>query len=191
LRMKGRIPGVFYYRGKDNIPLSVESVDFNSLVRAKPSLIQLEIEGYDTRECVIRELQRDPVTDEIIHVDLLGIKRGQKLKVTISVRLNGIPNGVKNSGGILQQIITELDVECLPKDIPQRIELDVTSLEIGKSINVGDLDFPKLKFLADPKVVITSVVEPTVLKEKVPEDEEVEEAEEEKAEETEKTEKSD
>ena len=185
LRFQGRIPGVFYYRSDQNVPFSVDATELLMLLRQKHALINLSIEGYEARECVVREIQRDPIEDYIIHIDLMGVKRGQKLTVTVPLRLTGVPVGVKTGGGILQSSLNELEIECLPKHIPTNVEIDVTDLQIGHSRHVRDLDLPNLKLLHDPDELIASVVPPTVIREPVEEieGEEEEEGEEEKAEE--------
>ncbi|MDP8239749.1 MAG: 50S ribosomal protein L25 [Candidatus Hatepunaea meridiana] len=187
IRFQDRVPGIFYYRNDINIPFSVDSVELSKLIRQKYSLINLSIEGYETRECVFRNIQRDPVYDGILHVDLMGIKRGQKLTVTVPVKLTGIPEGVKTGGGILQSNMNEFEIECLPKDIPREIEIDVSDLDIGHSRFIRDLEFPELKLLYDPGEVIATVVPPTIIKEVTEiteEEEEVEEGTETKTEET-------
>ena len=176
LRMKGLIPGVFYFKNEDSSSLYFDKREFYLLIKQNPSLITLEVEGKKDRECIIRDLQRDPISEEIIHVDLLGIKRGQKLRVSVPIKLLGIPEGVKTGGGILQQVLSEVEIECLPKDIPSSIPVNVEDLEIGKGIHIGALDFPELKFLADISIVIASVVEPSLKHEEV--EEEIEEGEE-------------
>lgn len=181
IRFLKRIPGVFYYSGTDNIPISVDYDDLRKILLAKPSLIMLEIEGHNPRECVIRELQRNPVDDALLHIDLLGIKRGQRLIVTVPVRLEGLPVGVKSSGGILQKGLSELDIKCLPKDIPQEITVDVTELNIGQSVYVRDIESPLFELLVEGRAVVATVVPPTVIKAVVEPGEEVEEEEEEAA----------
>lgn len=164
LRMIDQIPGVFYFTGKENVPLSVDLTNFKLLLKTKPSLIELHVDGLKPRECVIREMQRDPVTNEILHVDFLGIKRGTKVKLSIPVVLLGVPKGVKTGGGILQHAAKELEIECLPKDIPSRIEIDVSGLNIGEAIHVSALDFPAYTFITGARVVVALVVEPAVSK---------------------------
>lgn len=164
MRMKEQIPGVYYF-GKDvNIPLSLDGRSFNTLLRSKPNLIILQIEGKDPMECIVRTLQRDPVTDEIVHVDFMGVKRGQKVRVELKIKLVGTPKGVKTGGGVLQQIRNSVDVEVLPRDIQRSIELDVSNLRIGDSILIRDLDFPQFKFLHPDHVALASVIEPVVKK---------------------------
>lgn len=185
VRMTGRIPGVFYYQGQANVVFSVEHKEFLQLLKSKPSLIMLEVEGGESRECIIRELQRDPVTEKILHIDLLGIKRGQKLRVDVKVKLTGTPIGVKTGGGILQQGSTILEVECFPKDIPSEILFDVSELKVGDSVHVRDLDYPELKFMTDLSVVVAQVIEPVISRtseELETEADQEEEAEEEKPE---------
>jgi len=181
LRLNGRIPGVFYHRSDTNIPISIDQMELTKILRSKPPLINLQIEGYEARECVIREIQRDPVDDTIIHLDLMGIKRGQKLTITVPIRLVGIPAGVKTGGGILQSAMKVFEIECLPKDIPSELQVEVGDLQVGQSRHIRDLSFPAIKLLNDPDELVASVVPPTVMREPVV-TEEVEEAEEDKEE---------
>jgi len=183
LRLKGRVPGVFYLLNEENITFDVERFDLLKLLRARPSLINLAIGDEDPRECVFREMQLDPVNEEILHIDLMGFKRGQKLRITVPVHLIGIPEGVKNEGGILQHGTTELEIECMPRHIPRSIDLDVSELSIGDAIHLGELDYPDFKFFADEQIVIAMVSEPAILKEDIEEEEdEDEEGEEEETE---------
>lgn len=177
-RMAGKIPGVFYYQGKENYPFAADKKEFLGLLKRRTRMIMLQIEGMEERECIIRDIQKDPVTEEIMHIDLLGIKRGQKLRVTIKTKLKGTPIGVKVGGGILQQALSSIEVECLPKDIPDDIVIDVSELEVGDSIHVGDLEMEGIKFLASEGVVVAQVVAPALAEEEETEEEEGEEGEE-------------
>ncbi|MCF7811295.1 50S ribosomal protein L25 [bacterium] len=177
MRMKNQVPGIFYYRNDLNIPLSVDANDLKKLMKSKPALINLIINDNEPRECVLREIQRDPIENTILHFDLMGIKRGQKLTVTVPVKLIGIPVGVKTGGGILQLSLGELDIICLPKDIPASLEINVESLEIGSSISVGELDYPELEFMHEKRDTIANVVPPSKIKEAAEAEEEGEELE--------------
>ena len=184
LRRQGLVPGVFYHRGDVNVPISVNRTELGLLLRRRPSLITVKIEDQEPRECIIRELQRDPLDDTILHIDLMGIMRSQKLTVTVPVRLVGVAAGVKTGGGILEHGLTELKIECLPKDIPSVIEVNVDEVSIGHSIHVRDLQFAGLKFIDDPQTMVATVVPPAVVREVVEEaaPEVTEEAKEEAAE---------
>ncbi len=190
LRFKGEVPGVFYFGSDVNVSFSVQALSLDQILRARHSLLMLEVEGNEPRECVVRDLQRDPVTDKILHIDLLGVKRGQKLIVSVPVRTVGIPVGVKAEGGVLQLTMTELDVECLPKDIPSVIEIDVTNLSIGMSLSLEELDFPELRFLSSPETTLATVIPPVIEKEPIEADEEEGEEEAEGEEAAEKEEES-
>lgn len=169
IRFKDRVPGIFYFRNEINVPISVDSRELLKLIKSKPALINLNVEGSDTLECVIRDIQRDPLTDSILHFDLMGIKRGQKLTVTVSLKFIGEASGVRTEGGILQTSMNEVEVECLPKDIPSFIEVEVSDLDIGQSRFIRDLDLKDIKLLYEPDEVIASVVPPSVTKEVVEE----------------------
>ncbi len=178
-RFRERVPGVFYLGHEVNLPFEVEEKTLTQLLRARHSLIVLEIKGDESRECVIRDIQRDPVSDKIIHIDLLGVKRGQKLTVTVQVRLIGTSIGVKANAGIMQHVITEVGVECLPRDIPSVIEVDISHLEIGQSVTIADIQSDKLKILANLDAAVAIVMPPALIKDDVVESEEDEESEEE------------
>jgi large subunit ribosomal protein L25 len=165
LRMKGFIPGIYYTRGEASLPFAVNVVDLKRLLRSKHTLITFQIEGQEPHDCVIREIQRDPVTDACLHLDLMGIKADQTLTMKVVLHLVGVPEGVKTGGGILQHTMNEIEIECLPKDIPQFLEIDVSDLSIGQSRHISDLKPPNIKILEDPHNVIATVVPPTVIKE--------------------------
>ncbi len=161
LRRRDSIPAVYYFGREKNLALTLNGTDFRNLMRSKPNLIMLEVEGCAPQECVVRDIQRDPITERIVHVDLMGIKRGQKVKVKVAVHLTGIPVGVKTGGGVLQQNRAELDVECLPKHIERDIDVDVSGLDVSESALIEHLDFPNFKFLHSPKMAVATVMAPT------------------------------
>ena len=164
LRNQGRVPGIFYGPHYETMEIDVDAVMLkNALARRKP-LYQLEIAGKGDFEVIFREIQRDPVSEKIQHIDLYGITRGQKITLTIPVKIVGIPVGVRTGGGILEVLRRHLEVECLPKDLPDFIEADVTDIEVGSSIHVGDLKVENLIILLDKKTTIAAVVPPTVTK---------------------------
>lgn len=185
LRREGKVPAVFYGANYEPMVLTVVAKDLKQLIARKPSLVKLLVEGRDDHEVIFREIQLDPVTDEINHVDLLGITRGTKLTVTVRVEMTGIPEGVKNEGGVLEVHRRSLDIECLPKHIPSRLEIDVSHLGLSDSVMIKHLDFPELTFLHDEEIPIATVVPPTITKVEVEEAVEVEEEEAGEAEETE------
>jgi len=175
LRSQNKIPGIYYFHGSKNIPFIVDRAELHSIWGHESGLLEIIFDGKKHKKCIVREIQFDPVKGTPIHLDLLGITMGEKLTVHTPVTLVGTSIGVKNSGGVLQQVAREIEIECLPSKIPESIEIDVTELEIGDSISVSDLQSEGYTILADPSTVLVTVSAPRVI--------EVEEAEEEEAEE--------
>lgn len=174
LRNEGRVPGVLYGSRMETIPIDVTRLEINPLVfTAKTNLISLKLDGHEEYECIIKDVQFDPVTDEVLHFDLIGLTHGEKIQLEVPIRLLGNAVGVKE-GGLLQESMHKLSIECLPKDIPQLLELEVTELNIGDSIHVADLNFENITILNPENTIVVSVVLPKVEKEV----EEVEEGEE-------------
>lgn len=170
MRRNGIIPGVVYGAEMSPLSLEVEAKSFHALLRSglgENVIITLNIDDPKNgdKKVLIRELQRDPVWGEILHVDFQQISLSKKLAIKVPIHLVGVSIGVQQDGGILQHVLRELEVECLPTDIPEKIEVDVTTLKIGDSIHVGDIKLEKGQILSDPQGSIVSVVPPTVFKE--------------------------
>jgi len=168
LRRHGRIPGVFYIGSGDSIPLSVDNVELTRLLKNRHTLVQLALGEDNMRECVIRDIQHDPVDERIVHIDFMGITRGQKITVEVPVKLIGTPIGVKTDGGILQHGPKMVSVECLPSQIPEELVVDVTDLKIGQSVFLEKLERPELRLLGDPRLVLATVVAPVVTRDEKP-----------------------
>jgi large subunit ribosomal protein L25 len=137
----------------------VDEKSLRSVLLRKANLVDLNIDGGRNEKCVIREVQWDPLTSRPLHVDLMGIKLTEKITVKVSVRMVGSPVGVKE-GGTLQTMLRELEVECLPLDIPQDIPIDVSALKIHDAVHVGDIKLERVKILNDPEHVIATVLPP-------------------------------
>ncbi len=186
LRRDGMVPCVYYEKGKDAISFSVLGTALNPLVyTSDTNTVVLKLDGTDYR-CILKDIQFDPITDKIIHVDFRGITAGEKIDIEVPVKLVGNPIGVKE-GGKLQVGVHKLDLKCLPKDIPSNIEIDISELKIGDSIHVKDLDFEKFELLTDDSVVVVSVSTSRNVEEGTAEEEGTEEVSEE-TEDAEKTE---
>ncbi len=167
---EGKIPGVYYFRGKENIPFIVEQKQVQSLAGHESGLITVNVDGKQEKKCVIREIQYDPINAKPIHVDLMGILLTEKVTVTVPIHLIGTPVGVKNAGGILQHIVREIEIQCLPADIPQNIEVDVTNLDIGDSAHIADIKTEKIEILSEHEMVIATVGAPRIAEEAVSEE---------------------
>lgn len=164
MRREGTIPGVYYHSGEEAIHLQFNLHEVQMLLRERPTVINLVFgKGKDdSRECMIREIQRHPVTHYPMHVDLIGITRGQKINTTVGVELIGIPAGVRNEGGVLQQAMSRVDIICLPKDMPKVIEVDVTNLELGDSIHLNEISVEGVEWDDNPERTIATVILPRI-----------------------------
>lgn len=168
IRNEGRVPGIFYSRHANPISIDVTEKELHSLVfTSKTHLISLNIEGHDVQDCIIKDVQFDPVTDKIIHFDLIGLTKGEKIQLEVPVQLKGSAIGIKE-GGILQHALHKLEVECLPKDIPEHIEIDISSLAVGDSIHVEDINIENLEILNSKDSLIVSITHAKIKEEPVP-----------------------
>ncbi len=165
LRRDGFIPGVVYGAGEKPTPVQIPTnafIKFRRSGHGENALITLNIKNGKTasEKVLIRDIQKDPVKDNVIHIDFQHVSLTKKITIKIPIHLVGTPTGVKDQGGILQQVLRELEITCLPTDIPEKVEVDVTALKIGDSIHVSDLSLPQVEILTDPVQTITSVVPP-------------------------------
>jgi len=166
LREKGFIPAVVYADGKNASPIKVLHSELLRLVhhyRIEGVVINLKLKDdeHKARACLIKEIQYDPVHQDIIHVDFNEISLTKIIKVNVPIVAKGEPAGVKQEGGSLEHILWEIEIECFPADIPKEIEVDVSQLKIGDSIHVKDLTVPaKIKVLNDLTAIILSVAAP-------------------------------
>ena len=162
-RKQGNVPGVFYYKGTQSIPVYVKDTALNQFVyTSEVHIINLKIEGMDSSfNCILKDIQFDPISDRPIHFDLLGISEHEKIKLEIPVALIGSPIGAKE-GGIIQHSLHRVEIECLPKDIPSHLEINIENLKIGDSIHVSDLLHEHFTILDSPDTTVVAVVPPTV-----------------------------
>lgn len=173
LRESGFIPAVVYAQGKESLPVRVSHKALLGLVhqhRLESAVVNLTIKDdkkNKPRPCLIKEIQYDPVHGDIIHVDFNEISLTKAIRVNVPVVAKGEPIGVKQEGGSLEHILWEVEVECLPTDIPKEIAVDVSPLKIGDSIHIRDITFPSgVKVLNDTGAIVLSVAAP--MKEEVP-----------------------
>ena len=164
LRRQGKVPGVIYGHGRTAEALVVDTVALNKMligISAATTIVDVAIEGRPSVRALIREIQRDSLRpSDIIHLDLYEIQADEAITLEVPVRLIGIPDGVRNFGGVLDHSLRELEIEVLPADIPEHIDLDVTALTIGHSLFVRDIQPEKFTILNDPDTPICTVVAP-------------------------------
>ena len=167
-RRSGRIPGILYGHGETPVPVSVGARDFQLALHTHKGgnpIVHLAVGGSEFT-ALIRDAQYDPVTHEVLHLYFQHISLTETIEVSVPVHMTGLAIGVKDGGGILEAILRDLEVRCLPTAIPASIDVDVSALNIGDSIHVRDLSIPDVTILNDPDATVVTVVPPTVMEEK-------------------------
>ncbi|MCX6090307.1 MAG: 50S ribosomal protein L25 [Candidatus Atribacteria bacterium] len=185
LRKSGWVPGVYYARessGGNTELVKIKEAEVKRVMRipgVHHHLLQISIDG-EVRRGIIKEIQRNPVREEIVHIDFYGVKADQKITLTVPVIMKGEAPGVK-AGGVLEAVTKELEIECLPDFIPESIEVDVSGLEIGDSVHVRELKIPEgVSLFKNIDEVIVVVTPPEIMEEVAPaaaEEEEITEPE--------------
>src|SRR3984893_13794751 len=163
-RKAGRVPAVLYGDGRDATPIAVEPKALLKILHSESganTLIALKMDGAGDTRVLVREYQLDPVTHHVLHADFYRVAMDRLLRVTIPVTVKGEPKGVKQDGGLLEFIRREIEIECLPADIPEHVEIDVSELMLHQGVRVRDLVLDaKLKPISDPEMMLVHVILP-------------------------------
>jgi len=171
LRSQGQVPAVIYGHGRDPQSLTLNARDLDRMlshIQAESTVIEVTVGGA-TAKTLIREIQRHPIKRQILHVDFQALVAGEKVIVSIPIVLIGVPEGVRLDGGVLDQTLRELEIEVDPSNIPDRIELDVTSMVIGDSKHVSDLVVPSgVEVQNDADTSVAVVAAPRAVIEETP-----------------------
>ena len=170
LRRTGRVPAVLYGRELESVHLSVDAHEAEHLfhsISVDNTIVDLSVDGekkpYQT---LVREIQTHPWRDTLVHIDFLRIQEGVAVDLEVPVELIGVPVGVRLKGGVLEQIVHELEVRCIPSKIPESFTLDVTELDINDSLHVSDIQLPEgVEILMSPDQTICAVAIPRVVEE--------------------------
>ena len=162
VRVAGKIPAVLYGSGHTPVAIEVEPKQISRILFSEAghnTIFDVEVTGQPAAKAMIVDWQREPINDRLIHIDLKRIALDKLLRVHVRVKLVGIPVGVKTSGGILDQVLREVEIECLPADIPANIAVDVSNLELFATLRVGDLPHSdKIKYKNQEDATVAHVV---------------------------------
>ncbi|SVC71468.1 uncharacterized protein METZ01_LOCUS324322 [marine metagenome] len=173
LRKNGIIPANYYYKGEENISLSIVKIELLKSLRSGHRIFKVNLRGA-TQYVMLKEIQYHPVTDDIIHIDLMRIRRDEKMTISVPLVLEGTATGVKE-GGVMMQNLTSIEINCLPADVPEQIVVDISNLEMHASLNVEDLEVSEeLEILTSGNLTVVSCQPPKEEVEEEPEEEEVE-----------------
>lgn len=164
LREEGLVPAVVYKKGEDTINLKIDRKILTKALHTDAGenvIIKLHIDGAKKRKertVILKDIQKDPLKDRLLHVDFQEISLTETLKVKVPIASKGESIGVKQEDGVLQHVLWEVEIECLPTNIPERIEVDISGLNVGDSIHVKDIKVPEgVKILEDMEAVVFSV----------------------------------
>ena len=165
IRREGKVPGIVYGLGLDPFPVAAEARRLEEILHlesGRNTIFTLQLAGQDrSRAVMIRDLQRDPVTDRMIHVDFVRVDLAKRIRVQVPVRAIGIAEGVKNEGGLLEYVHRTVEVECLPGSIPEALEVDVTALHLNQHASVADLKLAEgVDVLDEPSTILVVVAAP-------------------------------
>ena len=162
VRAAGKIPGVLYGAGHDAVAVEVDPKHISKILFSETghnTIFDVDLGDKSPVKAMVVDTQREPLKDRLIHIDLKRIAMDKALKVSVRVKLMGIPVGVKTAGGILDQVLREVEIECLPTDIPNHIDVDVSNLELHQVLRVSDLPHSdKIKYLEAEDTTVAHVV---------------------------------
>ena len=167
-RKQGKIPGVFYGKGVEPASIAVDSKVFMSIIEANGANVIISLNFKDGKKAaIVKELQRNILTQAPMHIDFHAISLKDKVEVMVPVHIDGVADGVKNFGGVMEFIVREVRVSSLPMNIPQKISVDVSSLGIGQGVTIAGLpQIEGVTYVQDPSTLIVHVVSVTVEEEK-------------------------
>lgn len=164
VRMQGLIPAVVYGAGQPSVAVTVDPKVINKVLYSDSghnTIFDLSIEGAGPSKGMIVDWQNEPIKGHLLHIDIKRIAMDKTMRVSVPVQLNGVPTGVKLQGGLLSQVLHEVEIECLPSDIPSHIDVDVAALEINGAIHISDLPHSStLKFLGEENALVAHVTMP-------------------------------
>ena len=165
IRRAGKIPSVLYYRGEKPVSLSIDKQLLHQAIKSDKRIYEVEMDS-EPQYVMIKDAQYHPITDEIIHVDFMRVRRSEKMTISVPITLVGKPVGV-TEGGILSQSMTQVEISCYPTDVPEQIELNIDQLELNSGLSVGDIDTGSedIEVISDVNLNIVSIMAPVSEKE--------------------------
>jgi large subunit ribosomal protein L25 len=170
VRVSGKIPAVVYGAGQDSVAVSVDPRVITRILHSDSghnTIFDLDVTGSTVVKAMIVDWQHEPIKGALLHIDLKRIAMDKAMRVSVPIQLIGVPVGVKSQGGILEHVLREVEIECLPTDIPSHLDVDVSGLEINAAIHVSDLPHSgSIKFLDDESLTVAHV---TAIREEVAE----------------------
>ena len=159
-RRRGLVPGVLYYSGEEALNISIKKSNLLRAMNSGQRIFEISQDG-ENQYTMLKQVQYHPVTDDVIHIDLMRVRRSEKMNISVPIHLVGESKGVKE-GGILTQSLTQVEISCYPTDVPEKIELNIDQLELNSGLSVGDLDTGSedIEVISDVSLNIVSIMAP-------------------------------
>ena len=159
-RKKGLIPGILYYSGEEALSISIEKSILLRAMNSGQRIFEINQDG-ESQYTMLKQVQYHPVTDEVMHIDLMRVRRSEKMTISVPIVLVGDAIGVKE-GGVLSQSLTQVEISCYPTDVPEQIDLKIDDLEINAALSVGDIDTGSedIELISDASLNIVSITTP-------------------------------
>ena len=174
LKRNNFIPGIVYGHKEEPTMITIKESDLLKMfhtVGRENAIINLKIEDKEV-STIVKEIQRNPRTNKINHIDFLVLHKGEKIKVNVPIKIVGASEGVKE-GGVLEQLLRDIEVRCIPSQIPDHFEVDITNLKIGESVHVKDIKFEQGEFITHPEETLITIIAPRTVKTETAEETEV------------------
>ena len=164
-RRKGLVPGILYYSGKEATNISIKKSNLLRAMNSGQRIFEISQDG-ESQYTMLKHVQYHPVTDDVIHFDLMRVRRSKKMNISVPIQLVGESKGVKE-GGILTQSLTQIEISCYPTDVPEQIELNIDQLELNSGLSVRDIDTGSkdIEVISDSSLNIVSITAPATGKE--------------------------
>ena len=170
LRHQKKIPGVYYSYDSSNILFQIDESEIRNAINSKANIFSVTVGGNE-QNVIFKNVQYHPVTDNIIHIDLYGVDMKQAISIKIPINFVGTPIGVQAGGGVLVTNLNELEISCLPSDIPDNIDVDISAVDLGASLQAGDINLDeKFELITPSDLSVVSVTQAAVEVEVVEED---------------------
>tara|TARA_B100001113_G_scaffold337522_1_gene318855 strand:- start:101 stop:781 length:681 start_codon:yes stop_codon:yes gene_type:complete len=160
LRRSGKVPSVLYFKGEEPLSLSVNNKALNKAMKSDQRIYEMEIDN-ESQYVMIKEIQYHPITDEVLHVDFMRVRRSEKMTISVPLILTGKAVGV-TEGGILSQSMNQIEISCYPTNVPENIEVNIDSLELNASLSVADviIDDDEIEIISPDELNIASIAAP-------------------------------
>ena len=169
LRSQGIVPAVVYSAGETGINVQLSEHEFSQMLRHHASeslVVDLAIDKHGEKKALLKDVQHHPLTGRVVHVDFQEISMTETIKIEVAIELVGVPVGVTQSGGVLDSLVHSIEIECLPGDVIEKVEVDVSNLDVGEHLTVGELNVgsDKIVVVTAPDIAVVNVLAPKVNK---------------------------